>query len=55
MNIYIGNLALSTTEDTLKSLFVEFGDIESVKVIKDGRQLRSRPGHQGVKWQPLRR
>jgi len=40
MNIYIGNLALSTTEDTLKSLFVEFGDIESVKVIKDGRSGR---------------
>jgi len=40
MNIYIGNLAFSTTEDTLKSLFVEFGDIESVKVIKDGRSGR---------------
>ena len=35
MNIYIGNLSPHTTEDTLKSLFGEFGDIESVKVIKD--------------------
>ena len=35
MNIYIGNLANNTTEDTLKSLFAEFGDVESVKVIKD--------------------
>jgi RNA recognition motif-containing protein len=35
MNIYIGNLSYNTTEDTLKTLFAEFGDIESVKVIKD--------------------
>jgi RNA recognition motif-containing protein len=35
MNIYIGNLSYNTTEDTLKSLFVEFGTVESVKVIKD--------------------
>jgi len=35
MNIYIGNLSFNTTEDTLKTLFAEFGDIESIKVIKD--------------------
>ena len=35
MNIYIGDLSLSTTEDALKSLFAEFGDVESVKVITD--------------------
>ncbi|MEJ2158078.1 MAG: RNA-binding protein [Desulfobacteraceae bacterium] len=35
MNIYIGNLSFSTTEDNLKSLFTEFGDVESVKIIKD--------------------
>jgi RNA recognition motif-containing protein len=35
MNIYIGNLAFSTSEDTIKTLFTEFGDVESVKVIKD--------------------
>lgn len=35
MNIYIGNLSYNTTEDTLKSLFAEFGDVENVKVIKD--------------------
>jgi RNA recognition motif-containing protein len=35
MNIYIGNLSSSTTEDALKSMFTEFGDVESVKVIKD--------------------
>jgi len=35
MNIYLGNLSANTTEDTLKSLFAEFGDVESVKVIMD--------------------
>lgn len=35
MNIYIGNLSFRTTEEALKSLFAEFGEIESVKVIKD--------------------
>lgn len=35
MNIYLGNLSATTTEDTLKSLFAEFGEIESIKVIRD--------------------
>lgn len=35
MNIYIGNLSYNTTETTLKALFAEFGEVESVKVIKD--------------------
>jgi len=35
MNIYIGNLSYGTTEETLKSLFAEFGEVESVKLIKD--------------------
>ena len=35
MNIYIGNLSYDTTEDTLKAMFSEFGDVQSVKVIKD--------------------
>jgi RNA recognition motif-containing protein len=35
MNIYIGNLSYSITEDTLKAMFTEFGEVESVKVIKD--------------------
>jgi len=35
MNIYIGNLSFSTSEDTIKDLFAEFGTIESVKMIKD--------------------
>lgn len=35
MNIYIGNLSHATTEDKLKSLFEEFGEIENIKLIKD--------------------
>ena len=35
MNIYIGNLSYNTTETTLKDLFAEFGEIETIKVIKD--------------------
>ena len=42
MNIYIGNLGYNTTEESLKSLFAEFGDIESVKVIKDRFSGRSK-------------
>ena len=34
-NIYVGNLPMDLTEDELKELFVEFGDIESSSIIKD--------------------
>lgn len=35
MNIYIGNLPYSVTEDVLRAMFSEFGDLETVKVITD--------------------
>lgn len=35
LNIYIGNLSPATTMETLKALFTEFGEVESVNVIKD--------------------
>jgi RNA recognition motif-containing protein len=35
MNIYVGNLAYSVSEDDLKALFAEFGAVESVKIITD--------------------
>ena len=35
MNIYIGNLSNGTTEDKVKALFAEYGEIESIKLIKD--------------------
>lgn len=35
MNIYVGNLAHSVDENTLKARFEEFGEVSSVKIIKD--------------------
>ena len=42
MNIYVGNLAFSTTEDELRQLFAEFGEVSSVKIISDRDTGRSR-------------
>lgn len=35
MNIYVGNLSYSTTEDDLRALFEEYGEVTSVAIIKD--------------------
>lgn len=35
MNIYVGNLPHAVNEEELKSLFEEFGEVSSAKVIKD--------------------
>ena len=35
MNIYVGNLAYSFTEDDLRELFIECGELEVVKIIKE--------------------
>jgi RNA recognition motif-containing protein len=35
MNIYVSNLSFHTTDDDLKSLFQEFGEVSSAKVITD--------------------
>lgn len=35
MNFYIGNLSLSVTEEDLRSSFAQFGEVASVKLIKD--------------------
>lgn len=35
MNIYVGNLAYSVTEDELRNAFGEFGDVSSVNLIID--------------------
>ncbi len=35
MNMYVGNLAFSVSEDDLKEAFSPFGEIESIKIIKD--------------------
>ncbi|MEM7019721.1 MAG: RNA-binding protein [Pseudomonadota bacterium] len=35
MNIYVGNLPYSTTDDDLTELFAEYGEISSVNIISD--------------------
>jgi cold-inducible RNA-binding protein len=33
--LYVGNLSYNTTEETLRRLFGEFGDVESINIITD--------------------
>ncbi|RJQ86130.1 MAG: RNA-binding protein [Desulfobacteraceae bacterium] len=42
MNIYVGNLSNDTKESTLKTLFDEFGQVDTVKVIMDRFSGRSK-------------
>ena len=42
MNIYVGNLSYEVNEKDLKELFEGFGQIESVKIIKDNYTGRSK-------------
>ena len=42
MNIFVGNLSFKTTEEELQSAFEAFGEVESVKIIKDQYSGRSR-------------
>ncbi len=35
MNIYVGNLNFSTTEDSIRGLFEAHGTVDSVKIITD--------------------
>ena len=35
MNIYVGNLPRSTSEEEVRGLFAEFGTVTDVKLIKD--------------------
>jgi RNA recognition motif-containing protein len=40
--VYVGNLNYQTTEDTLRTAFAEFGEVESVSIITDRYTGRSR-------------
>ena len=42
MNIYIGNLSYSVTEDELRQAFEAFGNVETAKVITDNYTGRSK-------------
>ncbi len=42
MNIYIGNLNFNLSEDELKQVFEEYGEVNSVKIISDKYSGRSK-------------
>jgi len=42
MNIYVGNLNYALTEDELKEVFEELGNVVSVKIIKDRETGKSK-------------
>lgn len=42
MNIYVGNLSYSTTDQALEELFGEFGEVTSARVISDRDSGRSK-------------
>jgi RNA recognition motif-containing protein len=42
MNIYVGNLSYEVTEEDLKQAFETFGEVDTVKIIKDNYTGRSK-------------
>lgn len=53
-SIYVGNLPFSVSEDELRSLFEQHGEVQSVKLINDRETGRPR-GFALSRWNPLRR
>src|SRR2546426_6436178 len=42
MNIFVGNLALTTTEQDLRQLFEPYGSVETIRIMTDRATGRSR-------------
>jgi RNA recognition motif-containing protein len=42
MNIYVGNLSYKVDENDLRGIFEEYGEVSSVKIIKDKYSGRSK-------------
>jgi RNA recognition motif-containing protein len=42
MNIHVSNLAYDVTEDDLRALFSQFGELSSVNIVKERSSGRSR-------------
>jgi len=42
MNIYVGNLSWSMTDDDLMNLFTQYGAVSSAKILKDKMNGRSK-------------
>ena len=40
--LYVGNLSFGATEDSIKTLFTQYGEVVSVKIITDSMSGRSR-------------
>jgi cold-inducible RNA-binding protein len=41
-NLYVGNLSFDTTDESLRALFAQHGEVESAKVVSDRMTGRSR-------------
>ena len=42
MNLYVGNIAWSTSEEELESHFAQYGSVSAVSIITDGHSGRSK-------------
>lgn len=42
MNIFVGNLNFTTTEDELRDAFAQYGEVSSARIIQDRETQRSR-------------
>jgi len=42
MNIYVGNLSWTMTDDDLSNLFTQYGNVSSAKILKDKMNGRSK-------------
>ena len=42
MNIYVANISFKATEDQLKEIFEEYGDVQSVRIVTDRVSGRSK-------------
>jgi RNA recognition motif-containing protein len=42
MNIYVGNLDFNLNEDELQQIFAEYGEVVSVKIVKDRETGRAK-------------
>ena len=42
MNIYVGNLPFSVTEDSLREMFEKFGEVQTIKLVTDRETGRPR-------------
>ena len=42
MNIYVGNLSYSSTEESVRQHFAQYGEVSAVRIIQDRETGRSR-------------